>query len=123
MAFTGITATEAQIDQKSGANVSTDYTDEMKTQALLQAEAQVGTDTLFDWAANWATISATRRSLVTAITSATVAMEAIAFDMDAVGRSAANAMINRLDFTVIENIKSLLNKDKAEFVKGNSNPV
>ena len=100
MAFTGITATEAQIDQKSGVNVSSLYTDTMKTQALLQAESLLNDLTKFNWS-DWFPDAAgvpnvDIKYIVTAYTASFVACEAIAYDVDAVGRGAATFMINRL---------------------------
>ena len=118
MSFTGITVSASgAIAQKAGANFNVNYTDDMMTIKLVNAEAQLNTDTLYDWSANWASLSATRKALISEITSSMVAIEAIRYDMDAVG-SAAAPMINSLSNEITENIKSLLNKDKATFVKG-----
>ena len=97
MAFTGITATENQIDQKAGANVSLGYTDTMKTQALLQAESDLNVKTKFNWS-DWyaATPNVDIKYIITLYTASWVAKQAIAFDMDAVGRGAATFMINNL---------------------------
>ena len=97
MAFTGITATEDQIDQKSGANVSLSYTDTMKTQALLQAESDLNVKTKFNWS-DWyvTTPNVDIKYIVTLYTASWVAKQAIAYDMDAVGRGAATFMINNL---------------------------
>ena len=117
MAFTGITATEAEIDQKSGANVSSSYTDTMKTQALLQAESSLNAETEYNWSDAFAALNADVKSIVTAITSAIVAIEAIRYDMDAVGRGVASAMINSLSNEIRENKRILLEKNKQQFVK------
>ena len=97
MAFTGITATEAEIDQKSGANVDTNYTGDMKTQALLQAESLLNDKTKFNWS-DWyaASPNVDIKYIVTMITTSFVAKQAIAYNMDSVGRGAATFMINNL---------------------------
>jgi len=101
MAFTGITATEAEIDQKSGANVSTSFTDTMKTQALLQAESLLNVRTKFNWSDAFLTLDADVKYFVTLVTSSKVAMEAIKYDMgDFNSRGEAVDMINILDADV-----------------------
>ena len=81
MAFTGITATEAEIDQKTGANVSVAYTDTMKTQALLQAENFINCISRYNWSDNWATLNVDVKYAVTQVTASLVAIEAIKYDM------------------------------------------
>jgi len=118
MSFTGITVSASgAIAQKCGAYFNPAYTDDMMTLALIQAEASLGADTLYDWAGNWETISGARRALVTAITSATVAIEAIRYDLDAVGKSAAISMINSLSNEIEANKKILRDKDKSKFAQ------
>ena len=101
MAFTGITATEAEIDQKSGANVSTDFTDTMKTQSLLQAESFLNGETGFNWSDWFVTGSSVGgvpnvdvRYIITSFTASWVARDAINYDLDAIGRSTANLQLN-----------------------------
>jgi len=82
MAYTGITATEAEIDQKSGANVSTAFTDTMKTQSLLQAENHLNVETVKNWSDDFGGLDVDVKSLVTAYTSSWVAIDAINYDVD-----------------------------------------
>lgn len=108
MAFTGITATEAEIDQKSGANVSANYTDTMKTQALLQAESFLNSATKFNWSDWYATSpNADIKYIVTLYTASWVASEAISYDLDSIGRSAGNQMLNKLINDMQQAIKIL----------------
>ena len=97
MAFTGITASEAEIDAKSGANVSLGFTADMKTKALLQAESDLNVKTKFNWS-DWyaASPNVDIKYIITEYTASWVAKQAIAYDMDAVGRGAATFMINNL---------------------------
>ncbi len=118
MAFTGITATEAEIDQKSGANVSTAYTDTMKTQALLQAESLLNVRTKFNWSDAFLTLDADVKSVVTMVTASKVAMEAIKFDMDAIGRNTAEDMINLLDQDVKMGLQILKERAQQTFASG-----
>jgi len=80
MAFTGITATEAQIDQKTGANVDTNFTDTMKTQALLQAESFVNAATLHNWSDEYTTLDSDVKYIVTEATASLTAIEAILYN-------------------------------------------
>ena len=97
MVFTGITASEAEIDAKSGANVSLGFTADMKTKALLQAESDLNVKTKFNWS-DWYADSPNVdiKYIITEYTASWVAKQAIAYDMDAVGRGAATFMINNL---------------------------
>lgn len=82
MAFTGITATEAEIDQKAGTNAPSAYTDTMKTQALLQAESFVNVLTGFNWSDWYAgTPNVDVKYIVTEVTASIVAIEFIKYDM------------------------------------------
>lgn len=113
MVFAGITATEAQIDQKSGANVSTSYTDVMKTQALLQAESYLNAITGFNWSDWYATTpNVDVKYIITMYTASWVASEAINYDLDAVGRGAANLMLNKLANDMRQALETL--KDKSD---------
>ena len=81
MAFTGITATEAEIDTKTGSNVSTDFTDTMKTQTLLQAESYVNCLTRFNWSDWYAgSPNVDFKYLITEATTNIVAIYAIKYD-------------------------------------------
>ena len=111
MAYSGITATEAEIDQKSGVNVSTAFTDTMKTQSLLQAESYLNSETRFNWSDWYATSpNVDIKSIVTAFTASWVATDAINYDVDAIGRGAANQMLNVLANIMGKAIETLRNK-------------
>ena len=121
MAFTGITATEAQIDQKSGANVSDSFTDTMKTQALLMAESRLNVLTKFNWS-DWFALSpdVDLKSVVTNITASMVAMDAINFDMSGfISRTEAQTKLDVLDDVVKEGIGLLKEQDKKNWVEAN----
>ena len=97
MAYTGITATEAEIDQKSGANVSLAFTDTMKTQALLQHENFLNVETGKNWSDDFGGLDVDVKSLVTMYTASGVAMDAINYDMDGYGRIQAQTMLDVLN--------------------------
>lgn len=118
MAFTGITATEAEIDQKSGANVSSSFTDTMKTQSLLQAENYLNTATLYNWSDNWAALNVDVKYIITGVTASLVAIDAIEYDPDAIGRAAAVFKVNVLLDIVKRGIKLLGETAARTFIKG-----
>ncbi len=111
MAFTGITATEAQIDQKSGANVSTAFTDTMKTQSLLQHESYLNSETTKNWSDDFAGLDVDVKSLVTAYTASGVASDAINYDIDAIGRGTGNLMLNVLRDIMQRSLETLKDKN------------
>lgn len=113
----GITCTEAEIDQKSGANVSTLFTETMKTQSLLMAESQLNTMLRYNFSDNFGGLNADVKYIVTAYTASYVAMEAISYDPDAIGRSTAISKQNVLTFIMNEAVKALKEQSKLGFVK------
>ena len=109
MAFSGITATEAEIDQKTGANVSTSYTDTMKTQKLLQAESSLNIITKFNWS-DWYALNpdVDLKYMITETTASMVAIEAIKYDMSGyTSRGEAEDMITVLRDIINRNIQIL----------------
>ncbi len=113
MAYTGITATEAEIDQRSGANVSTDFTDTMKTQSLLAAENFLNVTTGKNWSDDFGALDVDVKSLVTSFTASWVARDAINYDPDAIGRSTAILKTNIL--------RDIINISLAELKDKNTN--
>jgi hypothetical protein len=117
MAFTGITATEAEIDQQTGANVSASYTDVMKTAALLHAESYLNAFTEYNWSDNWASLNVDTKYIVTMATSSYVAIQAINYDPDAIGRSTAIHKVNVLKDQFNMAIAQLKDQSKRGFVQ------
>lgn len=116
MAFTGITATEAQIDQKSGVNVNALFTDTMKTVSLLFWENSLNAETEFNWSDAFGSLNADVKGAVTAYTASGVAMEAINYDIDAHGRGTANMMVNVLLNIMDAAMKTLKESNKRSFM-------
>ena len=112
MAYTGITATEAEIDQRSGANISTAFTDTMKTQSLLAAESFLNSETTKNWSDDFGGLNVDVKSLVTAYTASWVAVDAINYDIDAIGRGTANLMINVLLDVMSRSLNTLKDKSR-----------
>lgn len=120
MAFSGITATEAEIDQKSGANVSASFTDTMKTLSLLQAESFLNIETKFNWSDWYAgSPNADLKSLITSITASLVAIDAINYDIDAMGSTAGSVRLDVLRDIVIRGLKTLKEMDKKNWIEAN----
>lgn len=120
MAFTGITATEAQIDQKAGKNVSTAFTDTMKTQALLMAESVLNAMTRFNWSDWYAgTPNVDVKYIVTDTTASMVAIDGIRYDMEQyITISEAESMISILTTSIARNISILRNIQGQTFIFG-----
>lgn len=122
MTFTGITATEDQINQKTGANVPATFTSDMKTQALLQAESYLNNLTGFNWSDWYATSpNVDVKYSVTELTASLVAIEAIKYDM--VGYTTpieAENMITILAWRVKELTKLFLMTGTQEFMEKES---
>ncbi len=119
MAFTGITCTEAEIDQKTGSGVSTSYTDTMKTAALLQAESYVNVATGYNWSDWYATSpNVDVKYVITEATSSLVAIEAIKYDMAGyTTRIEAEDMMNVLFYRVGQCIKTLKETGTEKFMR------
>lgn len=118
MVYSGITATEAEIDQMAGENVSASYTDIMKTQALLMAESELNWETQYDFTAAFGTLDVKTKYQITKINAAAVAIEAIRFDMAAIGHKEASTRINILNDIVARGLKRLAEDDKRKAVVG-----
>lgn len=122
MAFTGITATEAEIDQKSGAGVDTNFTDTMKTQSLLMAEGQLNAVCTFNFSDAYSTLNVDVKHMVTEVTASLVAIDAIKYNMLGVTdtgftRIEAEDMINVLRDSVLRNMAILRDKDVQKFME------
>lgn len=121
MAFTGITATEAMIDQKTGANVSTSFTDTMKTVALLEAESSLNIITKQNWS-DWYALNpdVDFKSKISDITSSMVAIEAIRYDMSGyTSRGEATDMITVLRDKINRGLQVLRDIDTRNWILTN----
>ena len=111
MAFTGITSSESEIDQRSGANVSTDFTADMKTKSLLSAENFLNVETGKNWSDAFGNLDVDVKSLVTAYTASWVARDAINYDPEAMGRSTAILKMNVLRDIMNKSLSTLKDKN------------
>ncbi len=118
MAFTGITATEAEIDQKMGVNAPATFTDTMKTAALLQAESFVNCISRNNWSDDYATLNVDKKYIITQITASIVAIEGIKFDMNSyTDNIEGEDMINALWAIVSINLQLLKDQKVVDFIK------
>jgi len=118
MAFTGITATEAEINQKAGANASASFTDTMKTQALLMYENQLNSAAKFNFSDNYSTLNTDVQNLVTQYTASSVAMDMISYDMGVIGQREAETRLDVLSDKAAIAYKILIDKDKTDWMSG-----
>ena len=119
MAFAGITATEAEIDQKTGAGVSASYTDTMKTAALLHAESIVNATSKYNWS-DWytATPNVDFKYIITEATASMVAVEAIKYDINSYPNILiAEDMINVLIYKIEQVMKIFADPAYVEFIQ------
>ena len=89
MVFSGITASEAEIDAIAGANVDTAFDGDDKTASLLRAENFLNVETGKNWSDDFSGLDVDVKSLVTAFTASWVARDMINYNPDAMGRSSA----------------------------------
>lgn len=119
MAFTGIMTTEAEINQKTGANVSLAYTDTMKTQAVLFAENRINVITGVNYSDSFGALNVDVKSFLSDAVSSWVAMQAIQYDMSGyTSRAEAQTMLD-VHYTIWNDAVRLLKEKKAtDFITG-----
>lgn len=117
MAFTGIMTTEAEIDQKTGAGVSSDFDDVMKTAKCLQAESKVNIIGRYNFSDTYATLNVDVKYFLSDLVSSMVAIEGIKYDMGGyTNQTEAAHMINVLDEDVKFGLSLLRNKEIQRFM-------
>ena len=118
MVFTGIMTTEAEIDQKTGANVSALFTDAMKTAACLQAESFVNVLCRNNYSdAVTAGLNADVEGIFSDLVSSMVAIQAICYDMSGYTKlSEAEDMITVLRDGILRNLSVLRDKKQQDFI-------
>lgn len=120
MAFTGIMCTEAEIDQRSGANVSTSYTDTMKTAAVLAYESMINAVCRHNFSDVFAaSLNVDVKYLLTEFVASMTAIQAISYDMSGyTSRAEAESMITVLRDSALR-AQSILRDQKAvTFING-----
>ena len=114
-----IMTTEAEIEQKSGANVNTTFNTTMMTAANLRAESTINTACRYNFSDVYATLNADVKGLLSDIASSLVAIEAISYDMSGyTSRGEAESMINVLRDGLLRGISILRDKKTEDFING-----
>ena len=122
MAVTSIMTTEAEIDQKLGDNISTDFTEAMKNAAVLQGESFVNVATKYNWS-DWfaGSPNADVKGLLSDIVSSYVAIQGITFKMSGQDgnktRIESEDQINVLRDGILRNISILRDKATQKFIQ------
>ena len=119
MAYSGIMATEAEVDQKTGAGVSASWTDTMKTQAVLQAESVCNDVAWFNFSDAYAALNVDAKYLLTEIVASLAAIEGISYDMSGYDslREAENK-VNILRDSARFNLSVLKEQPQKDFING-----
>ncbi len=118
MAF--VLTTEAEIDQKTGANVSVAYTQTMKDLAEKRFLAYIGSISRYNWADNIPTNNDVKAYL-SDILSSLIAIEAITYDMSGyTSRTEAENMINGLRDGMLRSKGLLRNKETLFYIQKNA---
>ena len=113
-----IMTTEAEIQQKSGANVNTDFDTTAMTASNLRAESVINCITRRNWSDDYGTLSVDVKHILSDFCSSFVAIEAISYDMDSIGRSTAESMITVLRDGMLRNLQILRDKNTETFIDG-----
>jgi len=103
-----IMTTEAEIEQKSGANVNVAFDTTMMTASNLRAESFVNVMTRYNWSDQYASLNADVKGVLSDVCSSLVAIEAISYDMSGyTTRGEAESMITILRDNAIRGIQAL----------------
>ncbi len=113
-----IMTTEAEIQQKSGTNVNTDFDTTAMTASNLRAESVINCITRRNWSDDFGTLNTDVKQILSDFCSSFVAIEAISYDMDAIGRSTAESMITVLRDGMLRNMQILRDKQVETFIDG-----
>ena len=111
--------TEAEIQQKAGANVKVAFNTTMMTAAGIRAESTVNVMCRYNFSDNYATLNADVRGILNDVVSSLVAIEAICYDMsDYTTRTEAEDMINVLRDGALRGLSILRDQKQKDFING-----
>ena len=97
MADTGIFATTAEVSRKAGANASgTSNVEAYINQYMTEAEAEINVATGKNWSDVYSKLNVDVQGILKRAASSLAATDVINFDPDAIGRSTAELMIDKL---------------------------
>jgi len=115
-----VITTEAEIQQKSGANVSASYDTTAMENAELRGIAIMNTLTRYNWVDNLPT-NADVKPILSNFVSSFVAIEAISYDMSGyTSRAEAESMITVLRDSMLRDLSLLRDKKQQEFIINNA---
>jgi len=111
--------TEAEIQQKSGANVNAAFNTTMMTAANLRAESEINCICRFNFSDVYATLNVDVKHLLGEFCSSFVAIEAISYDMSGyTSRVEAEDMINVLRDGMLRAMSILRDQKMVTFING-----
>ena len=111
--------TEAEIQQKSGANVNVAFDTTMMTAAGIRAESTVNVMARFNFSDAYGALNADVKGILSDIVSSLVAIEAISYDMSGyTSRVEAEDMINVLRDGALRGLSILRDKKQQDFING-----
>lgn len=119
MAMSITMADDNDVDGLIGENVSANFTDAMKDDIGLMAEAYVCNLIRYDAVTNWASIGAIEKVLMTVFVASHIAIQGIAYNMSGfTSRIEAEDMLNVLVFRIRRVEKLLADQKTSTFIKG-----
>ena len=111
--------TEAEIQQKSGANVNVAFDTTMMTAANLRAESTINCIARYNFSDNFATLNVDVKQLLSDIASSLVAIEAISYDLSGyTSRIEAEDMITVLRDGALRGLSILRDQKTVTFING-----
>ncbi len=118
-----IMTTELEIQQKSGANVNTAFDTTAMTASAIRAESMINCLCRKNYSDLITTgMNADVAGIFSDIVSSFVAIEAISYDMDALGRSTAESMITVLRDGMLRNLQIIRDIKVQTFITGAGGP-
>ena len=109
--------TEAEIQQKSGANVNVAFNTAMMTAAGIRAESTVNVMCRYNFSDNYSTLNADVKGILSDIVSSLVAIEAISYDMSGyTSRTEAEDLINVLRDNAMRGMSIIRDKKQQDFI-------
>lgn len=114
-----IMTTEAEIQQKSGANVNVAFDTTMMTASNLRAESIINCFTRRNWSDDFAGLNVDVKQILSDFCSSFVAIEAISYDMSGyTSRGEAESIITVLRDGMLRNMQILRDKNTETFIDG-----
>ncbi len=109
--------TEAEIQQKSGANVNAAFNTTMMTASNLRAESTINVLARFNFSDAYSTLNADVKGILSDFCSSFVAIEAISYDMSGyTTRIEAEDMINILRDGALRGLSIIRDKKNQDFI-------